>query len=345
MIINRLNYEVFLVDYLDGKLNPSLVDDLLLFLDQNPDIKNDLDGILDAVLVSENTVFPNKSILKKKSFHKDGIDNEFEYLCIASAEGVITQEEAVSLQNILDKDYLKRNQFQTFQKLKIASDPSIRYSNKQRIKRTPIIPIRHSNLRLSISVAASIAIVIGVYSIGRIMVNNNPLENFSNSNVALSYTPSTEKTTAIKKNAIESKEPKKGNPTNRIIEKGNPIKKEETKALIDIEESIPNLIHRIDFKNIPAAEIPKEELAQFAAQYAPKNQLLLDQLYAQQENQIRDTKEFGAFEAIQYGVRSLGKLLGRDIKLDANKDDKGKIEKIVFESKLVAFSAQVNNNQ
>ena len=344
MTINRLNYEVFLVDYLDGKLNPSLTAKLLLFLDQNPDIKNDLDGIQDAVLVSENTVFPNKSTLKKKSFLKDGIDNEFEYLCIASVEGVLTKLENESFEKILNTDQLKKDQFLAFQKSVIKPNAAITYSAKHDLKRTPIIPIRYSNLRLSISIAASIALIVGVYTIGSLMVSNAPLGNFAKSNLSES-TSSPVKNTSIEatnNNATKYKEPVNITSERKIIPQ-TIADKQEKRPRINIEESIPNMVHRIDLKELPNENIQdQEELMQIAAKYGATNQVLIEKLIAQQEISSRESS---AFEAIQYGVRSFGKIIGRNIKLDANKDKKGNIEKISFESSLVAFSTPIRKKE
>ncbi len=339
MTINRLNYEVFLVDYLDGKLNPSLAAELLLFLDQNLDIKNNLDGIQDAVLVSENIEFPNKSNLKKKSFLKDGIDNEFEYLCIASVEGILTKPESDSFENFLNEDQLKQDQFIAFQKSIIKPNAAITYLAKQDLKRTRIIPIRYSNLRLSISIAASIALIVGVYTIGGLMISNAPLDKYANSNLAESTSPPAKIISTETSSDVEPvyKKTVAKNLEKRIIN-STPADKQEKKSKINVEESIPNIVHRIDLKELPNENVQEQELLlHIAAKYGATNQIN-ENLIAQQEI---GSRESGAFEAIQYGVRSLGKIFGRDIKLNANKDKKGNIEKISFESSLVAFSTPV----
>jgi len=67
MKINRENYEVYFLDYLEGKLPPDLVDELLIFMDKNPDLKDEFEG-LDTVALApdEDIVFENKDSLKKK---------------------------------------------------------------------------------------------------------------------------------------------------------------------------------------------------------------------------------------------------------------------------------------
>ena len=42
MKINRNNYEAFFIDYLEGNLDEKMVDDFIEFLQQNPDLKEEL---------------------------------------------------------------------------------------------------------------------------------------------------------------------------------------------------------------------------------------------------------------------------------------------------------------
>jgi hypothetical protein len=43
MKITRENYEPYFLDYLEGNLDENLVDDFMEFLQQNPDLKNELE--------------------------------------------------------------------------------------------------------------------------------------------------------------------------------------------------------------------------------------------------------------------------------------------------------------
>ena len=65
MKINRNNYEAFLIDFLDGTLDAVLVAELMLFLEANPDIREEFDGIEDVSLESQNIHFTEKDFLKK----------------------------------------------------------------------------------------------------------------------------------------------------------------------------------------------------------------------------------------------------------------------------------------
>ena len=112
---------------------------------------------------------------------------------------------------------------------------------------------------------------------------------------------------------------------------------QESQPLINREEYIPNPLKRKKLQPLKTEIDPHpEELAQIVNSLYPERQIFDEQLLAQQHKS-------GTFEAIQNGVKFIGRLVGRDIKLDANKDENGNVEKITFESKLIAFSTQVKN--
>ncbi len=45
MKLDRTTYELFIIDYLEGQLDAIQVSELLLFLEQNPDLKAEIEGI------------------------------------------------------------------------------------------------------------------------------------------------------------------------------------------------------------------------------------------------------------------------------------------------------------
>lgn len=352
MTINKHNYEVFLIDYLDGKLNPEMVAELMLFLDLNPDIKDELDGIQDTVLVVETMAFPNKSDLKKKSFLKNGIDNTFEYLCIASVEGAITKEEEATLKAFLENNEDKQKEFECFRKTSIKADTTIAFPNKYSLKRATFFPIRNSTLRAVIAIAASFALLIGIYSIGSVFLFNTPNNDQKKGSILASSDLQVK--TPSDKNITSNGSSKKEDKTITVIGKGktffkptiNAGKSDSTRVIIPVP--VPSTLVRLEPREIPIIRDPQsEQLAIIAATYPYYYQYPIEHYYAHQETIVSNSraKEIGLFEIIQYGVQSFGKLIGKDIHLNAKKDKNGNIEKISFESKLVAFSTSVRKKE
>lgn len=132
--INRHNYEAFLLDYLEQNLSPNMVAELMVFLEQHPDLKQELDELQAFEVLEPNSVlFDNKATLKKEA-----LDN----LMIAEIEGINTSQETKTLKHILKADKTAKNDFKLFQQTKLKSKKVI-FKDKEALKKeAAIIPLR-----------------------------------------------------------------------------------------------------------------------------------------------------------------------------------------------------------
>lgn len=132
--IDRHNYEAFLLDYLEQNLSPNMVAELMVFLEQHPDLKQEFDE-LQAFEVIEPTSLPfdNKSTLKK-----DALDN----LMIAEIEGINTPQESKTLKQILKADKIAKNDFRLFKQTKLKSKKLIFKDKPSLKKEAAIIPLK-----------------------------------------------------------------------------------------------------------------------------------------------------------------------------------------------------------
>ena len=92
---NRSNYEGWFIDYIDGNLNTRDVDQLLSFLGENSDLKEEFDEISNFRIKPDNKIFSNKLLLKKSV--SDLPESQFEFLCVAAAEGDLHEEQISEL--------------------------------------------------------------------------------------------------------------------------------------------------------------------------------------------------------------------------------------------------------
>lgn len=353
MKINRYNYEVFLIDYLDGTLDPSLAGELIVFLEKTPELKNQFDGLEDVVLVNETIIFPNKTDLKKKSFLKNGIENESEYLFIASLEGEISDEEKGRLKALANENHTGNLDLSIYQKTIIKPSDSIVFPNKAKLKRSPIVPIRYSTLKTSLGIAASIGLLVSIYTIGKTLVNTNPSHVLKNNSIAASVDPI----------IIEQKKELILNNQSSLVESHNFVQTKKNpktyiksynlatnigKQVTRKEEPIPAKLSSINSKKITIEKATQnEEIIGFAVSYPRHNSFsMIDKnSYADNGKNKSNIREIGFFEILQYGVQSFGKLMGKDIYLNAKKDKNGSIEKLSFESNLIAFSTPIRKKQ
>ena len=69
MKITRDNYESFFIDFIEGNLPENMIDQFLDFLNQNPDLKEELHLFEEVNLPEELVVFQ-----EKKQLHKSAAD-------------------------------------------------------------------------------------------------------------------------------------------------------------------------------------------------------------------------------------------------------------------------------
>lgn len=133
MNIDKSNYEVYLIDYLDGKLTANEVSEVLLFLENNPTIKAEFEGINEVNLVAElTTTFDNSFLIKNNVDH-------INYLLINQLEGTLSlKENAEITQNLIDTPTLIKEK-NLFSSTVNKPDLSIVFPNKKLLTKPTII--------------------------------------------------------------------------------------------------------------------------------------------------------------------------------------------------------------
>jgi len=133
--INRHNYEVFFIDYFDGNLTPDQTNELFLFLNENPDLKEEFDSFEEIPIHIPNETFAAKETLKK---NPDALINaaNFEEFCIASVENDLTEIENEALVNYLRANHLEK-EFDIFRNLKLKAPDEI-FTEKDGLKKLRI---------------------------------------------------------------------------------------------------------------------------------------------------------------------------------------------------------------
>lgn len=129
------NYEFFLVDFLDNQLNADLTEELLVFLDNHPEIKQEIEGIEDFFLTPETTTINFSSLKKQESKWPENVikdDNLDEFLIKELEEG-LNEEENESLRVYLIENPEKTSDRNLVRNLKLSVDHSVEYDSKELI--------------------------------------------------------------------------------------------------------------------------------------------------------------------------------------------------------------------
>ncbi len=104
MKINRDNYEAYFLDYHEGQLSPEMVEEVLLFAEQNPDLKTFLDEFEAISLQADpDVVFENKSSIRKNHIFATSQVNELNYeeYLLNETEGLLNAEEISAIEEFI----------------------------------------------------------------------------------------------------------------------------------------------------------------------------------------------------------------------------------------------------
>lgn len=165
MSIDRTTYELYIMDYLDGRLDAVAVSELLLFLEQNPDLKEEFEGMRNFTL-DKNSDAPalDKSFLKKPSY--DEVKHLYEPMLIARMEGDETEQEVLQL-NKAELLYpgLKKDET-LFLQTRLVPDLHVVYKNKSQLKVFTLAAYYKPAMRVA-------AILLCISAIGLFIYRNN----------------------------------------------------------------------------------------------------------------------------------------------------------------------------
>ncbi len=177
MKINTDNYEQFLIDHMDGRLDTSLLPELKEFLDANPDIKEEFKDLeLVTTQTDENIVFENKSQFLRKEIKpfKEINESNFEDYLIAFSENDLSVSEKRDVEEFTALNSHLQNDLNLFHIAHATPDLTINYNTKSALKKKPLF-VRKS-IYQTIGIAASIVILIGLFSVFRTNQNIIPGE-------------------------------------------------------------------------------------------------------------------------------------------------------------------------
>jgi hypothetical protein len=363
MQIDRSNYEICLIDLLDGNLNDIEVAQLRLFLQNNPDIKEEYDELTMFRLKSPDGPFHLKKNLKKTIAIIP--ESQFEYLCIASLENDLSAEQQAELKEIIEADPLKKITFDLIWKTKLFPFKDTFKNKKRLLRRT----FAQNFIRISViglSAAALTALLIEIY----VFKPEPPpvkMENTAQNEVQAGSVQVPSVTKIMEKEL-------KGEKKNHV-KKTNPDKL--TGQIIQpIATSLPNLTaytsqdsitQRPDTLNPAISKIPVSFPADLKGEILPNNLITLHQTlvfppYDDGRSKLsrfiartirekilkqKSTKDspLKGYEIAEAGVSGLNKLLGWEMALDEKKDDNGELKSVYFSSRLLKFNAPVKKSE
>jgi len=339
MKITRDNYESFFIDYMEGNLPESLIDQFLDFLNQNPDLKEELHLFEEVNLPLEFVVFQDKQQL-----HKSLADEKrrLENTVVAYMEGDLNADENKVFETYLADNPELKKEYDLFARTRLKPDSGIKYPEKRKL-------YRKSGATIVMNwVTRAAAVILLAWGINSVIQTPNSPESQKTKTELAQVTPKASPTSSAKKpeseNQIqETADPAKSKPGKvNTIQKKTKIKPEETRP-VDSPATTRDLTTLAQIDPI----IPKLEQEPTETQLAfsrsinvmrineSKNVMSVEEFLASRVQKVGKEGLFSAQRIARLGLNLASEISGERIGYEVKN---GRITSVDFESKLMAFS-------
>jgi hypothetical protein len=358
-IITRNNYEEFFIDYIEGEIGAQDKEALEAFLVQHPDLKKELDGMMNVDFICDAATIETESTLLKEIPFQENFDD----FCIAHFEGDLDTYEKKAFENYMASHSEKKIDLKLYKKTKVTADSSIIFANKKGLKKKNKAILFRQFIFTTLATAASIAILFSVWSTE---IENNPpdvrREQVSQNTSMQIATPDSikrkiSKEVKTKKNPKTNKTQEKGDNSSKPIIKGKIQNKRiiKTDALpIRAEVTPKESIEKIVVKQLLADNktlviennnLPKAKINILKKTSTPEKQntglamLGLSWKASKTEKEVKDKSAL--LKIASFGVNQIGKLAGKKINLEKKYDPKTDKTRVAFNTLGIGFSTPV----
>jgi hypothetical protein len=295
-LITRHNYEEYFILYMDNELSTTDKQMVELFAAQNPDLKNELDLLMQSKLVPDtNIVFEGKELLMKDeaSLQVSGITEKL----LLHLDNELSGSQKAEIEKLIDTDTAVTKEWQLLQQTKLPAEAVI-FPNKESLYRREetvrVVSIKW--WRIAAAAVVLLGIGFGTYSI---LNKKGPVDGpdvvaIDNKTENKATTPNNETGTKIISPVIES--PRQGIAT-------APENKTEQKPLLAKQNSITPIIKDDKKNNILQPEQPlivqnkiidkKDELPLFEKKDDLKNKTANDAIAKADNPPSQNIKEDG----------------------------------------------------
>ncbi len=354
MQINRSNYEIWFIDWLDGNLNNIQVETLIQFLKENPDLKEEFDELSSIRLKPSEKILYNKNHLKKST--ENITDSQFEFMCIAFLENDLSAEQCSELKEIVERDTDKKRIFELFQKTKFTPTLVSCKGKNSLIRRTIGQNARKFSV-IGLSAAAIIIFAIIAFNSKTNITRHNfqkTAQNVIKPDKSDIGDPSGKITSAVSTHIARQTISRFAQSKKTSCPTGGTLNlRIDSLPVIPVRSSI--IVAKITFSSEvflegngisgslialnPNVAIPSDydngqsRFSKFIAK-AFRDKLLREK--TPKDNPLK------GYEIAEAGITGLNKLLGWEMALDERKDENGRLKSVYFSSKLLKFNAPVN---
>lgn len=358
--IDKSNYEIWLIDWLDGNLTDMQAKQVLQFLDENPDLKEEFGEIELFSLKPSQNQYPDKSRLKRSAH--DLSQTQFEYLCIASIENDLTEDQQAELNQLIGEDPEKKKTFELIAMTRLIP-ANAAYPYKKRLFRKTVLQnvIRMSFIGLSAAAVIAIAFILyftrtpdltlkhesvsqAVDSVKEAQPDQKiavkePLKEIYPATVPVQKQNSknTVRVQHYAQNALQSSVNQKSKTDSASNRTPVSVRKIKIQPDFDLKAATPDNLISLNYTPVaPPFEEDRSRFSRFIARNF-REKFLKDK--SQKDSPLK------VYEIAKASVTGLNKLLGWEMALDERKDLNGQLKSVYFSSKILKFNAPVKNSE
>ncbi len=246
--ISKDNYETFVIDYIDNKLNPSLQEEFAAFILANPTIAEQIKDLTKTIIKPANIVFSEKYLLKKitgTSVNPKDID----IWCLHAMECLLSAKQNVAWAGYLKNNTAAEKTFSQYSKTKVLANTNIIFPDK--ISLNKFVKKKGNAFYLYTSLAVAASFFVAFLILNTRKTNSYRIENTANILSAESLTKDTVKkeNTLEKEMVVLAKVPTIINV--KVISKKNSIIKKDACeiGIENIQKEISGFCCEDSFKN------------------------------------------------------------------------------------------------
>ena len=330
--INRDNYQLFFVDYLDGQMDGDALQALSRFLIDNPDLKNELSLAGSIRLDPDPTEYPNKTDLYRKEEEKYGIASD-DFICIARMEGDLSESESHAFDQKLEMKSDLKSRFQKFERAHLIIDETLRFDGKAKLlKRRRLIPV------WTYAVAAAAALLAVTWMVWPVdsdssgdLIEESVMANRETTEYLRIDSKSQLVQQRIFSTFLHSSSLRMTLPDiHTIIEPIRPIEPSNIPSPTIIAGLARGSVNMVDAYSM--ADASQYETIPEAALRLFREKIL------KQDPELVKIARFTLWEVADRGLESMNDFAGTEMHLDRSYNDVGKLERVSFNSRLIDLS-------
>jgi hypothetical protein len=371
-IINIENYEEFFIDYLDGNLTEAEIIELEKFLQENEDLREELEGLEKVSIHPEEQKFPLPENLKQIDLTLPVTEENYEFFMIADLEGDITSEQRNALDDYLSENPEKSKDQELYSGTQLKTEGNIFFPSKSKLKKSVFLTYKREIFSYA-AVAAGIALLFYVWTV---LTDQPAINSFAKYEEESIQEEQVVDTTSSEKNSIPADKPEKSEikgDTSAPEKIRNAVRNASSRITIktsipiaaNIPEEIDTLITRssgvgedltiaqtgIDTRllsNITPLEPVKNDnikgLTPVRQTVRTQEYLTLQEFAVKKLSDLifKEEKELNAINIASRGVEKINELAGTNMELEASAKTDADSRVLSFRSGIISFTTPIN---